>query len=138
MSCLGAAPRDGSVSRSDDAVSADRTFSRASRIRARKQFLELYERGCRMSGEYFVVFGLPGACAGSRLGITATRKFGSAVARNRIKRVVREIFRNSRNAGDPPIDVIVNVRASARGESYGRLEADLAPKLRGLRRRLHT
>ncbi len=134
MSCLGAALRGASVSRSDDG--ADRTFARDSRLRARKLFLELYDRGQRVSTAYFVLFALPGTGEKSRLGITATKKFGHAVARNRIKRVVREIFRKSRGVAEPPIDVVVNVKHGAREQTYHRLEADLVPRLRELRRRL--
>jgi len=72
----------------------------------------------------------------SRLGITATKKFGHAVARNRIKRVVREIFRKNRTVPASPLDVVVNVKMGAREQSYDHLEADLASRLRELRRRL--
>lgn len=135
MSCLGAAPRDASVSRSDE-LGADRTFSRASRLRTRKSFLDLYERGHRVNSAFFVLFGLPGAGATSRLGITATKKFGHAVARNRIKRVIREIFRNHRGLDEAPVDVVVNVKAGARDQTFERLEADLTSRYRELRRRL--
>jgi ribonuclease P protein component len=70
------------------------------------------------------------------LGITATKKFGHAVARNRIKRVVREIFRKNRDAAAPPVDLVVNVKLAAREQSYVRLEADLTSRLRELHRRL--
>jgi ribonuclease P protein component len=87
-------------------------------------------------GTYFVFFGVPGATPRSRLGITATKKFGIAVARNRIKRIVREIFRNSRGAADVPVDVVVNVKMVARDASFDRLEADFVSRLAELRRRL--
>jgi ribonuclease P protein component len=70
------------------------------------------------------------------LGITATKKFGHAVARNRIKRVVREIFRKNRDTTASPIDLVVNVKMAAREQSYDRLEADLSSRLRELHRRL--
>ena len=136
MSCPGAARRGASVSRSDDG-GTDRTFARASRLRARKLFLDVYERGLRMHTSYFVLFGLKGAAPRSRLGITATKKFGHAVARNRIKRVVREIFRKNRDTTALPVDlVVVNVKMAAREQSYDRLEADLTARLRELHRRL--
>jgi ribonuclease P protein component len=99
-------------------------------------FLEVYERGLRVHSAYFVVFGLAGNAKRSRLGITATKKYGHAVARNRIKRIVREIFRNHRAAADAPVDVVVNVKGSAREQSFARLEADLVSRLTELRRRL--
>ena len=135
MSCPGVALRGASVSRSDD-DGTDRTFARTSRLRARKQFLAVYERGQRVHSSFFVLFGVRGATSVSRLGITATKKFGHAVARNRIKRVVREIFRNNRSLEAAPVDVVVNVKMSARLESYDRLEADLTSRLRELTRRL--
>lgn len=136
MSYPGAARRGASASRSDGA--ADRTFPRTSRLCARKLFLEVYERGQRVNGTYFVVFGLPGATARSRLGITATKKFGDSVTRNRIKRVVREMFRRSRREGEVPIDLVVNVKAAARGQAYERLEADWLERMRELRRKLRA
>jgi ribonuclease P protein component len=137
VSCPGVARRGASVSRSDD-DGAVRTLARASRLRARKLFLEVYERGHRVHSSYFVLFGLQGATSTSRLGITATKKFGHAVARNRIKRVVREIFRNNRSLASAPIDLVVNVKMSARDQSYVRLEADLASRLRELNRKLNA
>jgi len=137
VSLPGVARRGASVSRSDD-DGADRTFARASRLRARKRFLEVYELGQRVHSSYFVLFGVRGETATSRLGITATKKFGPAVARNRIKRVVREIFRNHRSIVASPVDVVVNVKMSARLESYVRLEADFAARLGELARRLRA
>ena len=133
----GAARRDANVSRSDDR-GPDRTLQRASRLRARKQFLEVYDRGQRVYCAYFVLFGLKGSTHQSRLGITATKKFGHAVARNRIKRVVREIFRTNRGVVADPVDVVVNVKSNARDQSYDRLETDLVSRLHELRRRLHA
>jgi ribonuclease P protein component len=135
VSCPGAAQRGASVSRSDQG-GTDRTFARASRLRARKLFLEVYERGHRVHTSFFILFGLTGATPRSRLGITATKKFGHAVARNRIKRVVREIFRKNRDTTASPVDLVVNVKVGAREQSYDRLEADLISRLHELRRRL--
>lgn len=134
MSWPGAARRDASVSHSDER-GPDRTFSRASRLRTRKLFLEVYDRGYRVHSAYFVLFGRTGATTQSRLGITATKKFGHAVARNRIKRIVREIFRKNRGAVVPAIDVVVNVKTTAREQPYDRLEKDLVLRLGELGRR---
>lgn len=89
-----------------------------------------------MSGSYFVVFGQPGETAVSRLGITATRKCGDAVERNRLKRTVREIYRRSVPKGPPPLDLVVNVKSAAASAPFARLEADLVARLAELRRRI--
>lgn len=57
-----------------------------------------------------------------RLGITASRKVGNAVRRNRFKRRVREWFRRRRRELDPGLDVVVIARKS--GAALGMEELD--------------
>ena len=63
------------------------------RVRKRREFLQIQNAGRRVATRHFLVVY---ACSGDgppRLGITVTKKIGNAVARNRIKRAVREAFR---------------------------------------------
>jgi ribonuclease P protein component len=50
------------------------------------------------------------ACASARLGITASRKIGGAVQRNRAKRLVRAAFRATLELFPAGIDLVVIVR----------------------------
>jgi ribonuclease P protein component len=60
-----------------------------------------------------------------RLGLAiATRTFGSAVARNRIKRITRESFRLNQHAL-PAVDVTVAARDGARHATASALRASL-------------
>jgi ribonuclease P protein component len=78
-------------------------------------------------GRYLVVFGLAGAGEVCRLGITATRKSGGAVVRNRARRRVRELFHAHREllAGWGG-DLVVNVRQGCAGAAWGELVEDFA------------
>jgi ribonuclease P protein component len=91
-----------------------------------------------VTGSYVVLFGRPGETAVSRLGITATRKCGDAVERNRLKRWVREIYRRSASKHLPAIDLVVNLKSVAVKTSFARLEADLLERLAELRRRIES
>jgi ribonuclease P protein component len=51
----------------------------------------------------------------ARLGIVASRRVGTAVIRNRAKRLVREAFRATRHLFMPGIDVVVIVRRPLEG-----------------------
>ena len=64
---------------------------------------------------------------GSRLGIAATRKLGSAIARNRAKRLARELFRKQK----PPagLDVILVPRREMLDAPFASLEADYSTTL---------
>jgi ribonuclease P protein component len=60
---------------------------------------------------HFIVFAAPrtptdGVALPTRLGITVTRKIGNAVARNRIKRLVREVFRLNRARLPEGLDLV--------------------------------
>ncbi len=47
------------------------------------------------------------AATNVRLGIAASKKVGSAVVRNRIKRLVREVFRQNQSRISSDLDVVV-------------------------------
>jgi len=64
------------------------------------------------------------------LGITASRKVGNAVTRNRIKRLIREFFRRHSQEIIPPQDVVVIARASAAEIGYEDVARELSAALR--------
>jgi ribonuclease P protein component len=99
---------------------------REARILARADFVETYETGRRLPGRLLVVFARPHAGAG-RLGVTATRKVGGAVVRNRARRRVREAYRRWRanRATGGGLDIVVNVSARAARAPYAVLAAEL-------------
>lgn len=102
-------------------------FPRARRIGARRDFRDAYENGAKKHGRLVVVFARPRPEGGLRLGITATRKTGGAVERNRARRRVREIFRRWRAATpDTAVDLVVNVSARATRAPYAALQAEVA------------
>jgi ribonuclease P protein component len=70
-----------------------------------------------------------------RLGITASRRVGSAAVRSRIKRRVREWFRRHRAELPAGRDVVVIARAAAAGGSQIEIDRELsedAGRLRAL------
>ncbi|MDQ7006702.1 MAG: ribonuclease P protein component [Acidobacteriota bacterium] len=104
-------------------AAACRTFPASVRLKKRREYLEVYDRGVRVAGSHIVLFVLPTERGGPRLGVTATRRVGAAVRRNRARRVIREVFRHHRHRL-PAWDLVVNVRRSAPFRSYRRLEQD--------------
>lgn len=65
----------------------------------------------------------------SRLGITASRHVGGAVTRNRVKRLVREVFRRYQQQLVPPRDVLVIARPAAADATYIDVRQELTAAL---------
>ncbi|TNF37181.1 MAG: ribonuclease P protein component [Deltaproteobacteria bacterium] len=102
--------------RSVDDARHDRRFPPERRLRKRREFLRLQGGGYRVHGRRFIFHFLAGRSDRSRIGITVSRKVGKAVERNRIKRWVREAWRNSvalhreRARGETPYDVVITAK----------------------------
>ncbi len=99
------------------------------RIRKRAEFLRAERVGKRRTGTRFVVLTAPRTDGVSRLGITASRRVGGAVVRNRVKRLVREFFRRHQHRLSPAQDVLVIARPSAAQATYLDVQRELAAVL---------
>jgi ribonuclease P protein component len=125
---------------------AEARFPKAHRICKRRDYQRVQRSGIRVPCASFVVLvaaqptdpecgpsgGRPTA---ARLGIVASRRVGSAVARNRAKRLVREWFR-SRTAELPTrADLVVILRPAAAELDLAQAAAELDAALPEVRRR---
>ena len=102
----------------------------AEKLRRRPEYLRCYEEGRRVGGPMATLFVVPndGSCA--RLGITASRKLGPAVVRNRLRRRCREIYRRwSRRSQLPAVDIVVNLRHPAVRSDMGEFRLGLERQL---------
>ena len=71
-------------------------FPKSARLRKRVEFLQLASAQHKSVVRGFLVVWRENSIQTSRLGITASKKIGCAVVRNRIKRYLREFFRHNR------------------------------------------
>lgn len=108
-------------------------LSAEEKIRRRAEYQRCYRKGRRRHGTYTTVHFVPNALGHPRLGITATRKVGGAVVRNRLKRRVREIYRRSIERRQlPSLDLVVHLKTTARAAGFEELEVDLLGLCRSL------
>lgn len=98
--------------RNDDA-SRGLGLPRADRLLRRSEFVRVQQRGRRVHMAHFVLLLLRGRGAGARLGVTAGRRVGGAVQRNRVKRLVREVFRQNRGLFPRECDAVLVARPGA-------------------------
>lgn len=104
------------------------SFSKAERILKRSEFILLSRDGKKIQNSYFLLIFCPGRYPKNRLGVTVSKKVGNAVARNRIKRHIREHFRIQKRAiiGNWDANIIARKNAAAlTGEQIQAALADL-------------
>lgn len=100
-------------------------FPRRHRFDARGSFGPLLGGRRKARGELAVVHAGPGRAGASRLGIALTRRLvPHATDRNRVKRLVREVFRRHpvKTAG---IDCVVTLRGKWRAGDVRALDAEI-------------
>ena len=73
-------------------------------------FRRLYSTSGHANG-YLVLYAKPNRTATNRVGITASKKLGHAVVRNRVRRRLREIYRLNEYRFAPGWDIVVVARS---------------------------
>ncbi|MBA2408731.1 MAG: ribonuclease P protein component [Gammaproteobacteria bacterium] len=85
-------------------------FARQSRLTDACEFGRVFEQAVRCSDRAFTILARRSPCAHARLGLAISKKCTKrAVARNRIKRLVRESFRAAQH-DLPAVDLVVMCR----------------------------
>ncbi|MBD5780894.1 ribonuclease P protein component [Pelagicoccus sp. NFK12] len=98
-----------------------------SRLRRNADFLQIRSHGKPYRCQYFALFSRIRAVEGTdvlcpRIGISAARRVGNAVTRNKIKRRFRELFRLHQHELRPEADIVLSLRQPAGKASYQELE----------------
>jgi ribonuclease P protein component len=88
-------------------------FPQRARLRKRPEFKSLARKGEKTHTPHFVVITQENDRCETRLGVTVSSKVGNAVVRNRVKRVLRELFRRYRREIRTNKDVLIIARKGA-------------------------
>ncbi len=111
----------------------ERSFPVTKRLKKRSDFIQIYRHGVAREGTYFTlqILSSPGS---TRLGIIIPRGWGTAVQRNRIKRLIREVFRRHTEIFSG-VDIIVRPHEVCKGRRAEEIEQFLIEEFYKLRSR---
>lgn len=100
-------------------------FPPACRLHCRKEFEFVRKQGRKRHTPHFLVVVMQKPCGPTRLGLTVSRKVGGAVARNLVKRLVREFFRLHYERLPQSVDLVVVAKQGAANLSYAQVCTEL-------------
>lgn len=108
------------------AAARDERLPRVETLRKSADYLRSYRRGRRVHGSVAMLYTHGNDTGRARLGITASRKVGKAVVRNRLKRRIREVYRRWRDRRElPALDLVVHLKPEAKKASFDELRREL-------------
>lgn len=100
------------------------SFPKSKRLVSNGQFKEVLARGLRVSDGLLTLYMAKNDCGCPRLGVSVGKSCGNAVARNRIKRLLREAFRQSQDRIPADFDYLVMIsRNYTESDKSGHKEA---------------
>ena len=86
------------------------TFGRQQSVSGRVEFSAVFDAKVRQSRGPLTAFAIPTDRPSPRLGLSVSRRVGTAPTRNRIKRLLREAFRLMRHDFPRAYDIVIVVR----------------------------
>ena len=107
-----------------EVVLTNNTFPSSLRLRKRSEFLKLRDSVEKFASRGILVVWQENDLAYARIGVTVSKKVGCAVTRNRVKRFVRETFRNNRLML-PAVDLNVIARSESATMNFARMQQEL-------------
>lgn len=99
-------------------------FSRNLKIRKSPEFKEVFNKGERLYTEHYTLIYAPNSLGSPRLGLVVGKRCGNAIKRNRIKRVLREVFRRNKPLFDS-LDVLIIGKKNGETLGYSRAEKEI-------------
>jgi ribonuclease P protein component len=95
-------------------------------LTASPEFERVYRNGSVYRGRLFSVHALPNTLGEPRLGLSVSKKVGTAVKRNKVRRRLKEMFRSSAKRLPSDLDFVISARPAAAEASFEELNEEFS------------
>ena len=106
------------------------TFPKEERIRRRVDFLKIFREGTKSRTAHFWISFRPNGLSHRRLGIAIGKKVGPAVIRNRLKRRIREFYRQNKEFFPEGADFVITAKEDSGHLDFRQVANELKEVLR--------
>jgi ribonuclease P protein component len=106
-------------------------FPSSYRLKKRREFNNAWNLGKKYHTNHFIIIILENKIGPTRLGITASRKVGGAVQRNRVKRLLREVFRINYPVIKHCVDFSIIAKKGSHSLGYEEVQSEIKHLLTG-------
>ena len=94
-------------------------------LKKNRDFGRVYRRSKHYAGKYLIVYSYKNRLRSNRLGITASKKAGNSVKRNRLRRLVRENYRLYESGLEVGFDIVFVVRKNEVLPSFNEIKREM-------------
>ncbi|MFX3622545.1 MAG: ribonuclease P protein component [Ectobacillus sp.] len=106
-------------------------MKKKNRVKKNEEFQAVFQRGKSSANRQFVLYQLDKPGQGEfRIGLSVSKKIGNAVTRNRIKRMIRQVFTELKESIDSDKDFVIIARKPCVEMTYDELKKSLIHVLR--------
>ena len=106
----------------DEKERADFSLPRSSRIRQNRDYRRIYRQGKRFSNRAGLLYLVKSRSSDVRIGFVTTKKIGHAFARNRARRLMKEVYRLHRQELSPHYEAVMLASPFLTGASFWEAE----------------
>ncbi|SHM18495.1 ribonuclease P protein component [Caldanaerovirga acetigignens] len=96
------------------------------------EFISVYKKGRRAGCPLFTMYAKENDLGYTRLGVSVSKKIGRSVARNKVKRRIKEAFRTSYDSIKKGFDVVISVKEDVKKADYKEIKGQMIVLLKKL------
>lgn len=102
-------------------------------VKKNYEFVRIYKKGKFFPGKYIVIYVMNNKTGTNRLGITANKKIGKSVKRNRVKRLIRESYRFYEEYIPDGLDIVFVARSTETEYGFAEIRKEMKFLLKKMR-----